>query len=130
MKPIWGSQCLSSGPQKSLARGPQTGSTHWDTVATVSQLASWAMEARPEVALPTTDGRGRARGPAGKGCGEGSISAAFPIALSHFSAWSTEGVTTLCIVQTVTLLSMKRGVLLKTMWATGEALWTDCKSWV
>lgn len=40
VKQIWGCHCLYSGSHSSLARGPQTGSIHWGTVATVSQLAS------------------------------------------------------------------------------------------
>lgn len=31
LKEIWGSHCLHSGLQSSLARGPKAGSTHWGT---------------------------------------------------------------------------------------------------
>lgn len=48
-----------SGAPSAYTLAPKTGSTQWGTVAMVSQLASWAMGARPEVALPTTD-RGEA----------------------------------------------------------------------
>lgn len=76
MKPIWGSQCLHSGPQSSLVRGPKTGSTHWSTVAIVSQPTCWAIEARPEVALPTT---GRGEGELGGLLGRGTERAPFPL---------------------------------------------------
>lgn len=66
VKQTWGSHCLHSGAQRSLARGPETGSTHWGRVAIVSQLASWVVEARPEVVLPTSDGVR-----AGRACWEG-----------------------------------------------------------
>lgn len=75
---IWGSHCMHSGLQTSLARGPQTGSTHWGKEAIVSQLAPWAMEAGPEVAHPPQVGVRESPGPAGKLSGEASISPVFP----------------------------------------------------
>lgn len=45
---IWGSHCLHSGLQSPLARGPQTGSTHWGTVAlrAIWHLGQWRLGQR------------------------------------------------------------------------------------
>ena len=78
------------GPQNALAGSPKTGSMLWGTVTTVSQLASWAMGARPEVVLPTHHSgerreSGLAGGLLGRFRGEGS---------SLLSLWARVLVTT------------------------------------
>lgn len=87
-------------------------------MATVGQLASWAMGARPEVALPAAGpgvGGGEQVEPAGKVSGEVPPPAHSPL---YCAVRSVQKATAYCTAPTVTLPPVERGVLLKTPRAT------------
>lgn len=86
VKQIWGSQCLYFGPQNRKYTVGHRG--HGEPTGILGNGG----QAR---GCTTHHRRVRqSQGPAGKVGGEGSISAAFPLALLHFLAWSIERVTT------------------------------------